>query len=130
MSSTSNSYDPYRNAVRQTFADKNIIERQKRFKQQKNQPGARGFLHKKVYLNEILDLPEGLANTIFFGMFILFPYLAGLIFIFFVLAQANYQLYQKIEGYSFIFSWVIGYEFLASVLMFIIIYSALTYRGT
>jgi hypothetical protein len=127
--SSSNSYDPYRNAVRQTFADKNIIERQKKFKNQKDQKGTKSFFQKKIYLNEILDLPEGLANAIFFGMFMLFPYLAGIIFIFFVLANANYQLYQKIEGYSFIFSWVIGYEFIAGFILLIIVYSALTYRG-
>jgi len=127
--SSSNSYDPYRNAVRQTFADKNIIERQKKFKNQKDQKGSKGFFQKKIYLNEIIDLPEGLANAILFGMFMFFPYLAGIMFIFFVLANANYQLYEKMEGYSFIFSWVIGYEFIAGFLLLIIVYSALTYRG-
>jgi len=123
----SNVYDPYRNAVRQTLQDKAIEIRKKKFMEKNNREKAKKFLQKKVYLSDFINLPEGLANSIFFGLFIAIPYLLGIIFIFIILAKASFHTYETIEK-SFAFSWVIGYEVLASLLLLMILKSSLTFR--
>jgi len=123
----SNVYDPYRNAVRQTLQEKEIEIRKKEFIEKKNRENAKRFLQKKVYLSDFINLPEGLANSIFFGLFIAIPYLLGIIFIFIILAKASFHTYETIEN-SFAFSWVIGYEVLASLLLLMILKSSLTFK--
>jgi hypothetical protein len=123
----SNLYDPYRNAVRQTLQDKANEKRKKLFIEKTNKDKAKKFLQKKIYLSDFINLPEGLANGIFFGLFITIPYLLGIIFIFTILAKANFNTYQKMET-SFAFSWVIGYEFLAGFLLLMILKSSMRFR--
>jgi hypothetical protein len=89
----SNLYDPYRNAVRQTLQDKANEKRKKLFIEKTNKDKAKKFLQKKIYLSDFINLPEGLANGIFFGLFITIPYLLGIIFIFTILAKANFYTY-------------------------------------
>jgi hypothetical protein len=123
----SNLYDPYRNAVRQTLQDKANEKRKKLFIEKTNKDKAKKFLQKKIYLSDFINLPEGLANGIFFGLFITIPYLLGIIFIFTILAKANFYTYEKMET-SFAFSWVIGYEFLAGFLLLMILKSSMRFR--
>ena len=120
-------YDPYRNAVRQTLQDKAIEIRKKKFMEKNSREKAKKFLQKKVYLSDFINLPEGLANSIFLGLFIAIPYLLGIIFIFIILAKASFHTYETIEN-SFAFSWVIGYEVLASLLLLMILKSSLTFK--
>jgi hypothetical protein len=123
----SNLYDPYRNAVRQTLQDKANEKRKKLFIEKTNKDKAKKFLQKKIYLSDFINLPEGLANGIFFGLFITIPYILGIIFIFTILAKANFHTYEKMET-SFAFSWVIGYEFLAGFLLLMILKSSMRFR--
>jgi hypothetical protein len=123
----SNLYDPYRNAVRQTLQDKANEKRKKLFIEKTNKDKAKKFLQKKIYLSDFINLPEGLANGIFFGLFVTIPYLLGIIFIFTILAKANFHTYEKMET-SFAFSWVIGYEFLAGFLLLMILKSSMHFR--
>jgi len=123
----SNLYDPYRNAVRHTLQDKAHEKRKKIFIEKSNKDKAKKFLKKKIYLSDFINLPEGLANGIFLGLFISIPYLLGIIFIFTILAKANFHIYEKMET-SFAFSWVIGYEFLAGFLLLMILRSSINFR--
>jgi len=123
----SNVYDPYRNAVRQTLQEKEIEIRKKEFIEKKNREKAKRFLQKKVYLSDFINLPEGLANSIFFGLFVAIPYIIGIVFIFIILAKASFHTYETIEK-SFAFSWVIGYEVLASLLLLMIFKNSLNFR--
>ena len=120
-------YDPYRNAVRQTLQDKANEKRKKNFIKKSNKNKAKKFLNKKIYLSDFINLPEGLANSIFLGLFIAIPYLLGILFIFIILAKASFHTYETIEN-SFAFSWVIGYEFLAGLLLLMILKSYLHFR--
>jgi hypothetical protein len=123
----SNLYDPYRNAVRHTLQDKAHEKRKKIFLEKSNQEKAKKFLNKKIYLNDLINLPEGLASSLFLGLFITVPYLLGLLFIFIILAKASFHTYESIES-SFAFSWVIGYEFLAVFLLLMILKSSLHFK--
>jgi len=123
----SNLYDPYRNAVRHTLEDKANERRKQIFIEKKNREKAKKFLQKKIYLSDLVDLPEGLANTLFLGMFIFVPYLFGVVFTFIILAKASFRTYERVEN-SFAFSWVIGYEFLAGFLLLMIFISSIRFR--
>jgi len=120
-------YDPYRNSVRQTLQDKANEKRKKIFIEKAHKEKAKKFLNKKIYLSDFSNLPEGLANGIFLGLFITLPYVLGTIFIFIILAKASFHTYEHIEN-SFAFSWVIGYEFLAGFLLLIILKSSINFR--
>jgi len=122
-----NIYDPYHHAVRQALQDKAQERRKKDFLKKKKSETNK-FLKKKIYLTDFINLPEGLASAIFLGIFITIPYLFGMVFIFIVLAKATFGTYAKMET-SFAFSWVIGYELLAGLLLLIILQSAIKFRG-
>jgi hypothetical protein len=121
-------YDPYRNAVRHSIKERANEKRKKIFIQNKKRNQTKKFFQKKIYLSDLFNLPEGLANTIFLGMFVFIPYLLGVIFTFLILAKASFQTYEKVEN-SFAFSWVIGYEFLAGFLLLMIFISAVRFRS-
>jgi len=120
-------YDPYRNTVRQTLQDKATEIRKKNFIKKNNKEQAKKFLQKKVYLSDFINLPEGLGNSIILGLFIAIPYLLGILFIFIILAKASFNTFETIDN-SFAFSWVIGYEVLASLLLLMILKSSLNFR--
>ena len=123
----SNLYDPYRNAVRHTLEDKATEKRKQIFIEKRNREKAKKFLQKKIYLSDLVNLPEGLANTLFLGIFVFIPYLLGVTFTFIILAKASFRTYERVDN-SFAFSWVIGYEFLAAFLLLTIFISAVRFR--
>jgi hypothetical protein len=122
----SNLNDPYRNAVRHTIEDREKERRKKIFVRNRQKEKSKSFFQKKIYLNNLFDLPEGLAKMLFLGMFIFIPYLVGVLFTFLILAKANFRTYERVEN-SFAFSWVIGYEFLATLLLLMIFISAIRF---
>jgi len=122
----SDTYDPYRNAVRRTLADKSAEERRKKFITKNQKEKKQGFFQKKFYLSDFIDLPEGLTNALVLSLFLLIPYFLGFIFTFVVLAELNFQTYKNMHN-NFAFLWVVGYEFMASLLLLAIIKSALTF---
>lgn len=122
-------YDPYRNAVRQTLQDKAQKERKNSFIQHRERKvkKPKGFFQKKIYLTDLIHLPKELVNIIFLGSFIFIPYLLGITLTFIFLAKINISTYENFHN-PFAFSWVIGYEFLATFLLLIILKSALTFK--
>jgi len=122
----SDTYDPYRNAVRRTLADKAAEEKRKEFIKNKRKNKKQGFFQKKFYLKDFIDLPEGLTNILVLGLFLLIPYFLGFIFTFTVLAELDFQVYKNMHN-NFAFLWVIGYEFMATMLLMAIIKGALTF---
>ena len=122
-----NQYDPYRNAVRHSIEGKVNNKRKQLFIQQQTKAKAKKFFEKKIYLSDLVDLPSGLANGIFIALFIFIPYSIGVVFTFIFLAKASFTTYDHIEN-SFAFSWVIGYEFLATFLLLMIFQSAMRFR--
>ncbi len=120
-----NLQDPYHNAVRNARLDKEQERRKREFNQKRDK--AQKFLNKKIYLTDFINLPEGLASGIFVGLFITIPYLLGVVFIFIIVAKADFHIFDKMET-SFAFSWVMGYEFLALFLLLMIFLSAIRFR--
>jgi len=120
-------HDPYLNTVRRSLDEKKLKIRKEKL-QQVEEEKAKGFFSKQIDLNHYIDLPESIQNLMLFIFFIAIPYLFGLMFIFFVLAQASLQSYKSLELNSFPLTWTIGYECLAFLLLLFIMKSAVTFK--
>jgi len=122
-------YDPYRNAVRRALEDKAHKERKESFMQhgEGKKKKTKSFFQKKISLTDFIDLPTGLVNIVFLIFFILLPYYIGVIFTFVVLAKVNITTYENFHN-PFAFSWVIGYELLATFFLLIILKSAIAFK--
>ena len=120
-------HDPYLNTVRRSLDEKKLKIRKEKLLQEEEKK-AKGFFSRKIDLNHYIDLPESIQNLMLFIFFIAIPYIFGLMFIFFVLAQASLQSYKSLELNSFPLTWTIGYECLAFLLLLFIMKSAVTFK--
>lgn len=118
-------HDPYLNTVKRTLNDKESRERKKKFSQKNINHYQQSFLEQNIDLNNYL--PENLRNIIATTLFIMLPYIVGITFLFFIIAQANMDTYNKIDAHSFFLAWSIGYELIAFFLLLIIIKSAINF---
>jgi hypothetical protein len=115
------------NTVRRTLSEEKMKIRKEKLKHEEKE-AKKGFLGKKIELDHYINLPEGIQNLMLFSFFIAIPYFFGLMFIFFVLAQASITSYNSLEMDSFPLTWTIGYECLALLLLLIIMKSAFTFK--
>ena len=81
------------------------------------------FSEQKVELGQApLFFPPGYEYIFLAIYFLTLPYLVGLLFVFFYIAHANFELFSSInEKSSYLFSWAIGYEVLAAIFFIFII---------
>ncbi len=122
-------HDPYLNTVKREIKDKYYKERKQHMS--KNKEGIReskSFLSQKVYLNDFINLPEGILNLLLFIAFVVIPYVAGIAFIFFLIANANFDTFDDININDYLIYWTIGYELLASMLIILVIFSAIKFK--
>jgi len=119
-------HDPYLTTVKRSFDEQRIIERKKRLKIKQKKEIKESYFSKKINLNQILDLPEGLQEIIFFLFFIFIPYSVGLFFS--IIAHLNIRCFASHNFSEFLFFWTIGYEFLASILLTFLIQQSFIYR--
>jgi len=117
-------HDPYLNTVKRSLRDKRYKElHEKKIK------NTNDFLKKRFEITDYINLPEGLASIIFFILFLVIPYIVGISFIFIIIAKASIETFSHINIDGYPVYWSIGYEVIASFLLFIIIKSAISYRG-
>jgi hypothetical protein len=116
-------HDPYLNTVKRSLEDKKYKELQVKKRTQVD-----NFLKKKFEITDYIQLPEGVANMLFFIAFLVVPYIVGISFIFIVIARASLDTFWEININEYSVYWAIGYEVIASFLLFIIIKSAITFR--
>jgi len=102
------------------------IRNQNRDKQREENQN-RSFLSQKLYLSDFINLPEGTLNLLLFIAFVI-PYIAGLAFIFFLIANANFDTFENININDYLIYWTIGYELLAFTLMLFVIKSAINFK--
>jgi len=89
------------------------------------------FSQKEVDLAETpLFFPEGFEK-IFLAIYIIsLPYIIGLVFLFFVVAESNVERFLAVSGDSpFFLTWAIGYEILAGLVLLWIIKMALGFAN-
>ena len=123
------SHDPYLDTVRRSLDEKKMKIRKEKQKHEEEEVKKKGFFSRKIELEHYIDLPEGIQNLMLFSFFVAIPYFFGLMFIFFVLAQANLQSYETLDMHSFPLTWTIGYECLALLLLLLIVKSAVTFKA-
>jgi hypothetical protein len=75
-----------------------------------------------------LLFPEGFEKLFLLLYFILLPYIAGLMFLFFYVGDGKTELFLSLnENSSFILTWAIGYEILAGLTLLYIVKLAISF---
>ena len=89
------------------------------------------FAQKNVELSETpLFFPEGFEKVFLVIYMISLPYIIGLLFIFFVIAEAMLERFLVInEDSPFFLTWAIGYEILAGLILLWIIKMAINFTN-
>jgi len=123
-------HDPYLNTVKREMEDKQCRIRNQNRDKQREENKNRSFLSQKLYLTDFINLPEGTLNLVLFIAFVIIPYIAGLAFIFFLIANANFDTFENININinDYLIYWTIGYELLAFTLMLFVIKSAINFK--
>ncbi len=122
-------YDPYLDTVRRSLKDKQykiLIEQQK--KREKCAEAPKSFFSQKINLYDYTNLSESVLNTILLSTFVLLPYITGILFIFLVIAKANFETFADIKVDKYFIYWSVGYEVLAFISIVAIIKSAITFK--
>jgi len=90
---------------------------------------SKSFTQKEVSLsNTPLFFPESFEKVFLAVYFIVLPYIAGLLFLFFYVAEGKSELFLSLnDDSSFILTWAIGYEVLATLAILFIIKSAISF---
>jgi len=87
------------------------------------------FTQQEVDLTETpLFFPPGLEKVFLGVYFVLLPYIAGLLFLFVYVAEWKTELFLSLnDESSFILTWAIGYEIIATLVLLYIIKSAISF---
>jgi hypothetical protein len=122
-------HDPYLNTIKREIKDKYYKERKQHMSEKRDERKvSKSFLSQKVYLHDFINLPEGTLNLLLFIAFVVIPYVAGLAFIFFLIANANFDTFDDININDYLIYWIIGYELLAFILIILVIFSAIKFK--
>lgn len=91
--------------------------------------GSKKFSQQKVELSDTpLYFAEGFEKLFMAFYFIALPYIAGVLFLFFYVANGEVKLFLSLDqGSSFFLTWAIGYEILAGALLLYIVKSAILF---
>ncbi|HHO65693.1 MAG TPA: hypothetical protein ENJ71_04130 [Epsilonproteobacteria bacterium] len=90
---------------------------------------AASFTQQEVDLTETpLFFPAGFEKIFLAIYFITLPYIAGLLFLFFYVAEGKAELFLSLnDESSFILTWAIGYEIIAALLLLYIVKMAVSF---
>ncbi len=77
-----------------------------------------------------LFFPEGFEMIFLAIYFVILPYIAGILFLFFYVAESSADLFSSIYEQSFfVLTWSMGYEILATLLLLYIVKMSLTFAN-
>ncbi len=97
-------------------------------KRQKSNNKEKGFLEQDVSLVDSILFPEGYENIMLGLYFLIVPYIAGVLFIFFIIGKGDYTVFLALnDKNSFFLTWAIGYEVMAGLILLWILKLALVY---
>ena len=90
---------------------------------------ANSFTKQEVNLQDTpLFFPEGYENIFLAIYFVSLPYILGLLFLFFYIAEGKFDVFLAVNQDSpFLMTWAIGYEMLATLIILWIIKSAISF---
>ncbi|TNF43872.1 MAG: hypothetical protein EP216_03060 [Epsilonproteobacteria bacterium] len=89
------------------------------------------FTQKNVDLAETpLFFPEGFEKIFLAIYFVTLPYIAGLLFLFFYVAEGSIELFLSLnEEQAFMLTWAIGYEIIAALIMLWIVKMSISFAN-
>ncbi len=86
----------------------------------------KGFLEQEISLVDSILFPAGYENIMLGLYFLIVPYIAGVLFIFFVIGKGDYTVFLALnDENSFFLTWAIGYEVTAALILLWILKLAL-----
>ena len=87
------------------------------------------FTQKNITFDDTpLFFPSGMEKFFLLLYFILLPYAAGIFFLFFYIGEGKIDLFLSLNGNSsFLMSWAVGYEIIATLILFWIVKSAISF---
>ena len=99
--------------------------------QENHMKSPKKFTQKNVDLAETpLFFPEGFEKIFLAVYFVTLPYIAGLLFLFFYIAEGKVELFLSLnEQQSFMLTWVIGYEIIAALILLWVVKMALGFAN-
>ena len=100
-----------------------ISDRPQRTKKPSTNNAVTSFSQQKIEMEQApFFFPPGYENIFLAIYFLTLPYIMGLIFLFFYIANANIDLFSSISAKSsYLFTWAIGYEVLAAMFFLFIL---------
>lgn len=89
------------------------------------------FTQQDVDLSQTpLFFPEGFEKIFLLLYFITLPYIAGLFFLFFYVAEGSIELFVSLnDEASFLLTWTIGYEIIAAIILLSIVKMAIGFAN-
>lgn len=89
------------------------------------------FTQKNVDLAETpLFFPEGFEKIFLAIYFVTLPYIAGLLFLFFYVAEGDIETFLSLnQEQAFILTWAIGYEIIATLILLWIVKMAVSFAN-
>jgi len=121
-----NVHDPYLDTVRRSLNNDKIKSRKNKI--EKINENQKGFLSKKIILSDYIYIPEELESIFLLTIFILVPYIFGLLILFTIVELEKFKEFIKLNFDMFMLTWTIGYESIAFLLLLVIIKSALSFK--
>jgi len=99
--------------------------------QSRVQPLNTNFSQQEVDLQKTpLFFPEGFEMIFLAIYFAILPYIAGILFLFFYVAESSPDLFSSVyESSFFMLTWAMGYEILAALLLLYIVKMSLTFAN-
>jgi len=87
------------------------------------------FAKQEITLQDTpLFFPEGFENIFLAIYFVSLPYVLGLLFLFFYIADGKFDVFVSVNKESpFIMTWAMGYEILATLIILWIVKSAISF---
>jgi len=86
------------------------------------------FGSQKFQVEDIVWAPDGYEGVFLFLYFISVPYIVGSLFLFFAVASGDLESFLKLNTAAFFIVWAIGYEIVASIVLFWIFILFLRYN--
>lgn len=88
---------------------------------------SKSFGSQVVDIKEYLHVPNGYEYIAYTLYFVLIPYIAGSIFLFFAVARSNFNNFKLLNDAAYFIVWLIGYEIVATLMLLYILSLFLRY---
>ena len=89
---------------------------------------SKSFGSQVVDIQEYLHVPDGYEYIAYTLYFLIIPYIAGSIFLFFAVARSSFHNFKLLNDAAYFIVWLIGYEIVATLMLLYILSLFLRYK--